>query len=216
MNRGSDKKLAMIELIKARGVTDSRVLDALTAVPRHLFVPETEQHHAYNDFPLPIGHGQTISQPYIVATMTILLGLRKGDKVLEVGLGSGYQAAVLAEMPEVAVYSIEIVPELARSAQERLINLGYTHIHCKLGDGYYGWPEEAPFDAIIVTAAPAEIPPRLIEQLAIGGRMVIPVGPAGGYQTLWRLVKRQDNTVDYLAEGGVAFVPFTGNGTRKS
>lgn len=206
----------MIELTKARGVTDTRVLDALMAVPRHLFIPDAKRQHAYDDFPLPIGHGQTISQPYIVATMTALLDLSKGDRVLEVGLGSGYQAAVLAEMPEVAVYSIEIVPELARSAQERLIKLGYKHVHCKLGDGYYGLPEEAPFDAIIGTTAPVKIPPPLIEQLAIGGRMVIPVGPAGGYQTLWRLVKRPDNTVDYFAEGSVAFVPFTGNGIRES
>jgi len=216
MSTIANKKLAMIELIKARGVTDSYVLDALMAVPRHLFVPTTEQHLAYDDFPLPIGHGQTISQPYIVATMTALLNLRKGDKVLEVGLGSGYQAAVLAEMPEVTVYSVEIVPELARSTQQLLSDLGYEHIHCKLGDGYYGWPEEAPFDAIIVTAAPAEIPPPLIEQLAIGGRMVIPVGPTGGRQTLWKLVKQPDKTVDYFAEGDVAFVPFTSNDTRES
>ena len=118
-------------------------------------------------------------------------------------------------MPVVSISVQEIVPALARSAQERLSDLGYKHIHCKLGDGYYGWPEEAPFDAIIVTTAPVEIPSPLIEQMTIGGRMVIPVGPAGGYQTLWRLVKRPDSTVDRFAEGGVAFVPFTGNGVRK-
>jgi len=216
MDTPSTKNLAMVKLIERRGITDSRVLDAMRTVPRHLFVPSTEQQRAYDDFPLPIGYGQTISQPYIVALMTELLELREGDKVLEVGMGSGYQAAILAEIPGVKVYTIEIIPELARDAEERLKKLGYENIRCKRADGYLGWPEEAPFNAIIVTAAPEEVPPPLIEQLAIGGRMVIPVGPPGGYQTLWKVVKQPDDTVEYSAEGGVAFVPFTGEGTKKN
>ncbi|NLE46508.1 MAG: protein-L-isoaspartate(D-aspartate) O-methyltransferase [Chloroflexi bacterium] len=202
----------MIELIKSRGVTNQAVLNAMQAVPRHVFVPEEERGYAYGDHPLPIGCGQTISQPYIVALMTDLLELRSGDKVLEVGLGSGYQAAVLAEMPGVEVFAIEIIPELAERAQERLASLGYTQIHCKQGDGYFGWPEEAPFNAIVVTAAPEKVPPPLEEQLAIGGRLVVPVGPPGGYQTLWKITRRADGTYHRLRHSGVAFVPFTGAG----
>jgi len=214
MDTTADRNRAMVELIRRRGVTDERVLNAMQTVPRHLFVPETAQRQAYSDFPLPIGHGQTISQPYIVALMTELLQLEEGDKVLEIGLGSGYQAAILAQIPGVEVYTMEIIPDIATKAEERLRLLGYENVHCRQGDGYYGWPEEAPFNAIIVTAAPGEVPSPLIAQLATGGRMVIPVGFAIGNQTLWRLIKNPDGTVTRSNEGGVAFVPFTGTGVR--
>ena len=206
----------VIETIERRGVTDEDVLDAMRTVPRHLFVPEGERNHAYGDYPLPIGYGQTISQPYIVALMTELLELREGDRVLEIGTGSGYQAAILAQIPSIEVYTIEIIPELAESAQERLKSLSYGHVHCKQADGYYGWPEHAPFDAIIVTAAPDHIPQPLADQLADGGRMVIPVGPPGGYQTLWKFVKQPDGELQAFNMGGVAFVPFTGTGVKQS
>ncbi|MFQ6102276.1 MAG: protein-L-isoaspartate(D-aspartate) O-methyltransferase [Anaerolineae bacterium] len=202
----------VIETIERRGITDEDVLRAMRSVPRHLFVSENEQDYAYGDYPLPIGYGQTISQPYIVALMTELLELKEGDKVLEIGTGSGYQAAILAEIPEVEVYTIEIIPELAGNARERLESLGYTDVHCKQGDGYYGWPEHAPFEAIIVTAAPDHVPQPLADQLAAGGRMVIPVGPPGGYQTLWKFVKQPDGELQAFNMGGVAFVPLTGEG----
>jgi len=205
----------VIETIERRGISDKDVLDAMRAVPRHLFVPEGSQDHAYGDYPLPIGYGQTISQPYIVALMTELLALKEGDKVLEIGTGSGYQAAILAEIPGIEVYTIEIIPELAESAHERLESLGYTSLHCQQGDGYYGWPEHAPFDAIIVTAAPDHLPPLLLDQLANGGQMVIPVGPPGGYQTLWKFVKSDDGELKALNMGGVAFVPLTGPGAEE-
>ena len=204
----------VIETIERRGITDEDVLNAMRAVPRHLFVPENERDHAYGDHPLPIGYGQTISQPYIVALMTDLLALKEGDKVLEIGTGSGYQAAILAEIPSVEVYTIEIIPELAESARERLESLGYTSLHCKQGDGYYGWAEHAPFDAIIVTAAPDHLPQTLVEQLASGGQMVIPIGPPGGYQTLWKFVKGAGGELQAFNMGGVAFVPFTGAGAE--
>ena len=200
----------VIETIERRGITDQDVLDAMRAVPRHLFVPEGEQNYAYGDHPLPIGYGQTISQPYIVALMTELLELKEGDKVLEIGTGSGYQAAILAEIPSIEVYTIEIIPELAERARQQLESLGYTSVHCQQADGYYGWPEEAPFDAIIVTAAPDHVPQPLVDQLAVGGRLVIPVGPPGGYQTLWKVVKQPDGEVKNYNMGGVAFVPLTG------
>ena len=206
----------VIETIERRGVTDKNILNAMRAVPRHLFVPEREKDFAYGDYPLPIGYGQTISQPYIVALMTELLELKEGDKVLEIGAGSGYQAAVLAEIPGVEVYTIEIIPELARSASERLRRLGYTDVHCKEGDGYYGWPEHAPFDAIIVTAAPDHAPQPLVDQLAEDGRLVIPIGPPGGYQTLWKFVKQPGGELQAFNMGGVAFVPFTGEGIKES
>lgn len=205
----------VVNTIRNRGVSDEDVLEAMENVPRHLFVPEDQQDQAYGDYPLPIGFGQTISQPYIVAMMTELLELKNGDKVLEVGTGSGYQAAVLAEMPGVDVYTVEIIPELAKRAEETLDGLGYTNVHCKQGDGYFGWPEHAPFDAIIVTAAPDHVPQPLREQLAVGGRMVIPIGPRGGYQTLWKFVKQSDGELKAYNEGGVAFVPFTGKGIRE-
>jgi protein-L-isoaspartate(D-aspartate) O-methyltransferase len=200
----------VIETIERRGVTDEQVLDAMRAVPRHLFVPESDRDYAYGDHPLPIGYGQTVSQPYIVALMTELLELKAGDKVLEVGTGSGYQAAILGQISGIEVYTIEIIPELAESARERLAGLGYTEIYCKQGDGYFGWLEHAPFDAIIVTAAPDHVPQPVAGQLAEGGRLVVPVGPPGGYQTLWKFVKQPDGELKAFNMGGVAFVPLTG------
>lgn len=164
------------EQIAGRGVENAAVLDALRQVPRHLFIPESVRDQAYEDFPLPIGEGQTISQPYIVALMTQLADLGPEDKVLEIGTGSGYQAAVLSRLAR-EVYSIEILEPLGRRAAGTLQRLGYDNVHVRVGDGYGGWPEEAPFDAILVTAAaPDQPPPPLEEQLKVGGRMVIPVG----------------------------------------
>ena len=183
------------------------VLNSMREVPRHLFVPKDLQHLAYEDMPLPIGYGQTISAPYMVARMTDLLELKPGEKVLEIGTGSGYQAAVLAQMGYVDVYSIEIVPELAQQAKERLNKIGYTKLHLCQGDGYFGWKEFAPFDAIIVTAAPDHLPQPLIQQLAEGGRMIIPIGPVGGYQTLWKFVNEKGELKAYNM-GGVRFVPL--------
>lgn len=164
------------EQIVARGIENAAVLDALRQVPRHLFIPENVRDQAYQDYPLPIGEGQTISQPYIVALMTQLADLEPDDKVLEIGTGSGYQAAVLSRLVD-EVYSIEILAPLGRRAADKLRRLGYDNVHVRIGDGYDGWPEEAPFDAILVTAAaPDQVPPPLEEQLEVGGRMVIPVG----------------------------------------
>jgi protein-L-isoaspartate(D-aspartate) O-methyltransferase len=198
----------VLEQIKGRGVTDDDVLRAISTVPRHLFVPPQYVNQAYGDHPLPIGHGQTISQPYMVAVMTDYLRLHRGSRVLEIGTGSGYQAAILAELTD-EVYSVEIIPALCEEARERLERLGYSKIHVKCDDGYYGWPEHGPYDAIIVTAAPDHIPQPLIEQLADGGRMVVPVGPPGAYQVLW-LVERQGQEVKTQRLMGVAFVPLTG------
>jgi protein-L-isoaspartate(D-aspartate) O-methyltransferase len=203
----------VVQTIEKRGVEDPEVLRAMRTVKRHLFVPKEYWGSAYQDQPLPIGYGQTISQPYIVAWMTELLELEPGAKVLEIGTGSGYQAAVLAELPDVEVYTIEIVPELADQVRERLDRLDYDEVHSKQGDGYYGWPEHAPFDAIVVTAAPDHLPQPLVEQLVDGGRLVIPIGPPGSYQTLWKFVKTGDEVQAYNM-GGVAFVPFTGNGVQ--
>src|SRR5512139_62433 len=173
--------------IKARGVKDPRVLAALLKVERHRFVPEKYLDSAYSDQPLPIGEGQTISQPYIVGLMTELLELKGNEKVLEIGTGSGYQAAILAELAK-EVYTIEIIESLASAAEKRLSELGYQNVRLKAGDGYLGWPDAAPFDAIIVTAAPDHIPKPLIEQLKEGGRMVVPVGTHA--QELIKIVKR--------------------------
>jgi protein-L-isoaspartate(D-aspartate) O-methyltransferase len=194
--------------IRQRGVRDPKVLSAMEAVPRDQFVPEDYVDAAYNDGPLPIGYGQTISQPYIVAVMTELLELEPGDRVLEIGTGSGYQAAILAEITD-EVYTVEIIPELAQSAWERLTSLGYDKITASNADGYYGWQEYSPYDAIIVTAAPDHIPQPLVEQLKDGGRMVIPVGPVGWYQTLW-LITKEGGETEYHNKGGVQFVPLTG------
>jgi len=200
------------EQIEARGVTNETVLEAMRAVPRHLLVPPRLRHRAYEDRPLPIGHDQTISQPYIVAFMTEILDPQPGDRVLEIGTGSGYQAAVLAEIVE-AVYSIEIVEPLAEQAARDLASIGYPNLHLRTGDGYLGWPEEAPFDAIIVTCAPEAVPQPLVEQLKEGGRMIIPVG--GETQELYLLEKR-DGAVEERAVLPVRFVPMTGRagGTR--
>ncbi|HET9587200.1 MAG TPA: protein-L-isoaspartate(D-aspartate) O-methyltransferase [Anaerolineales bacterium] len=207
-------RLELVERhIQGAGITDEDVLRAMRDVPRHEFVPAEYLDQAYDNHPLPIGYGQTISQPYIVAWMTELLELQPGEKVLEIGTGSGYQAAVLAELGYVEVYSIEIVPELAETAGTRLKDLGYTDVQVKQGDGYFGWPEYAPFDAIIVTAAPDHLPAPLAEQVAEGGRIVIPIGPAGLYQTLWKFVKDGGELTAY-SMGGVAFVPFTGPGVE--
>jgi protein-L-isoaspartate(D-aspartate) O-methyltransferase len=194
------------EQIEARGVRDPRVLAALLKVPRHLFVPGASIEQAYMDTPLPIGNGQTISQPYIVAVMTEALALRGGDKVLEVGTGSGYQAAVLAELGA-RVYSIEILAPLAREAAERLARLGYKNVSVRTGDGYRGWPEAAPFDGILVTAAAARIPEPLKEQLEDGGRLVLPVG--GPSQELL-VVARRGKTYSTERLFPVRFVPMTG------
>jgi protein-L-isoaspartate(D-aspartate) O-methyltransferase len=210
----NQRRMEMVEkTIEARDISDLEVLEAMRAVPRHLFVPSDFIEAAYADHPLPIGYGQTISQPYIVAWMTELLELKPGEKVLEIGTGSGYQAAVLAELEGVEVYTIEIVPELAEIAANRLEGLGYSKVKIMQGDGYYGWPEYAPFDAIIVTAAPDHLPGPLVEQLTEGGRLVIPIGPPGGYQTLWKFVKEGGDVTAY-SMGGVVFVPFTGEGIK--
>jgi protein-L-isoaspartate(D-aspartate) O-methyltransferase len=197
--------------IKARGVKDPRVLSAISKVERHLFVPESLESSAYGDQPLPIGEGQTISQPYIVALMTELLELKGEERVLEIGTGSGYQAAVLAELAK-EVYTIEIVESLAASAKERLLRLGYRDIHVMAGDGYLGWPQAAPFDAIMVTAAPDHIPQPLLDQLKEGGRLVLPVG--SHYQTLKKIVKRS-GSIETTDTVPVLFVPMTGEGVRK-
>lgn len=210
-----DQRQKMVHIIQAYGVENEHVIRAMGTVPRHAFVPDDYLSQAYADHPLPIGYGQTISQPYIVAWMTDLLELNPGDIVLEIGTGSGYQAAILAELGYVEVYSIEIVPELAQSAAARLQKLGYEQIYLKEGDGYYGWEEFAPYDAIIVTAAPDHLPAPLVSQLAPGGCIVIPIGPPGGYQTLWRFVNEKNGLKAYNM-GGVRFVPFTGGGAAQS
>lgn len=189
-------------------VRDKAVLEAMGKVPRQEFVAPGMKSQAYADSPLPIGHGQTISQPYIVAKMTELLNLGKGGKVLEVGSGSGYHAAVVAEIAD-EVYTIEIVKPLAEEATERLKRLGYDNVQVRYGDGYYGWPEKGPFDGIIVTAAASHIPPPLIEQLKPGGRMVIPVGPPFGPQQLVVAEKKADGALVQRSVMGVRFVPFT-------
>jgi protein-L-isoaspartate(D-aspartate) O-methyltransferase len=194
------------EQLVARGITDTRVLEAMRAVPRHEFVPAASRTQAYADSALPIGEGQTISQPYIVALMTEAAAVRRDDRVLEVGTGSGYQAAVLAALGA-DVYSIEIVEPLARRAAETLRRLGYGGVHLRQGDGYAGWPDAAPFDAIVVTAAPPRVPPALVAQLAPGGRLVIPVGE--DEQELQVMV-RGPSGVETRRIAPVRFVPMVG------
>jgi protein-L-isoaspartate(D-aspartate) O-methyltransferase len=197
------------------GITDSEVIEVMGRVPRHEFVPENLEQLAYLNRPLPIGYGQTISQPYIVALMTQELEISKEDKILEIGTGSGYQAAVLAEMGA-QVYTIEIIGPLAEQAERRFRDLGYSQIETRHADGYYGWREESPFNAIIVTAAPDHVPPPLLEQLKQGGVMVIPVGPVGGYQELWKIRRTGENEFERSSLGGVQFVPFTRLGEEPS
>jgi protein-L-isoaspartate(D-aspartate) O-methyltransferase len=192
--------------IEERGISDPVVLGAMRRVARHLFVPPEIVDEAYEDRPLPIGYDQTISQPYIVALMTELLSVKRGDKVLEVGTGSGYQAAVLAEIVD-SVWTIEILEPLAKSAEERLKKLGYRNVTVRCGDGYGGWRARAPFDAIMVTAAPEQIPLPLIEQLKEGGRMVIPVGPAFSIQSLY-LVEKREGKITTHNVAAVRFVPM--------
>ncbi len=212
-------RLAMVDEIKSEtrwlGIDfgkkelDEATLAAMRKVPRHEFVSQELQAKAYDNRPLPIGYGQTISQPFIVAFMTDLLRLKPGDSVLEVGTGSGYQAAILAELAK-SVYTIEIIPELAKEASERLRRLGYGNVETRIGDGHYGWPEHAPFDAIIVTAAPTQIPSPLVEQLKPGGRMVIPVGGRFMMQYLVLVEKEQHGKASMRELLPVEFVPLTG------
>ena len=192
--------------IESRGIKNPRVLAALREVERHRFVPEPLTLQAYRDGPLPIGHGQTISQPYIVAAMTELLDPQPGDKILDVGTGSGYQAAVLSKLVS-EVYGIEIVPELAQSAQKRLSSLGYDNVHVTTGDGWKGLPEHAPFDGIVVAAAAEEMVAPLVEQLAVGGKLVIPVGTRLGFQEL-RVVEATKRGYKERGLYPVAFVPL--------
>jgi len=213
------KRAAMIKEIEGdvragygyleKDALDENVIGALGSVPRHEFVPRNMREAAYENRPLPIGHGQTISQPYIVAIMTNLLQVGKSDRVLEIGTGSGYQIAVLATLVEKA-YSIEIIEPLGRQAKQRLQRLGYENIELKIADGYYGWPEEAPFDAIMVTAAASHIPPPLIKQLKPGGRMLIPVGSRFMVQELLLVQKSATGEISTRQLLPVAFVPLTG------
>ena len=209
--RLSEARLHMVsEQIEARGVADPRVLAAMRAVPRHEFVPAAARAHAYEDRPLDIGHGQTISQPYVVAAMTELAAPGAGARVLEVGTGSGYQAAVLAQMGA-QVYTIEILEPLATQAARTLERLGYGSVQVRHGDGYRGWPEAAPFDAIVVTAAAPRVPPDLLAQLAVGGRLVIPVGSA--FQEL-QVHTKTEQGVEVRSVLPVRFVPMTGEVRR--
>jgi protein-L-isoaspartate(D-aspartate) O-methyltransferase len=201
------RKQMVHKQIKARGIEDQRVLQAMLDVPRHEFVPAKYGHYSYDDSPLPIGHGQTISQPYIVALMTEELNLNSAHRVLEVGTGSGYQAAVLSKIVK-EVYTVEIVEPLGLEAKARLERLGYENIEVKIGDGYEGWDEHAPFDRVIVTCAPTEIPQPLVDQLVEGGIMVIPVGTAG-FQYLYR-VKKYMGEAETEQVIPVSFVPLTG------
>jgi protein-L-isoaspartate(D-aspartate) O-methyltransferase len=216
-------RLAMVEDVRRhvaetraelqRTDLDPRVAEALRTVPRHEFVPAEQRRRAYDDRPLPIGYGQTISQPYIVAVMTDLLDIRPGQRVLEIGTGSGYQAAVLAQMGA-QVYTIEIIPELGNAARERLKRLGYERVEARVGDGYYGWEERAPFDAIIVTAAANHIPPPLLAQLKTDGRMVIPLGNPFGAQQLLTVRKDKDGRTTTRKTVPVRFVALTGRAQR--
>jgi len=192
--------------LRGEGIADARVLAAMAKVPRHEFVPPGLRSEAYANRPLPIGEGQTISQPLVVAMMSEKLKLRGGEKVLEIGTGSGYQAAVLAELG-CDVYSIEILPDLAAQAQARLERLGYK-VHVRAGDGFFGWPEAAPFDAVIITAATPEIPEGLVQQLADGGRIILPLGRGDGQSLV--LGTKRPSGLELKSFGGVAFVPMTG------
>jgi protein-L-isoaspartate(D-aspartate) O-methyltransferase len=208
-----DRQRMIAEDIKGRGVESEPVLKAMGEVPRELFVPLRYRGSAYADNPLPIGEGQTISQPYVVALMTEALKLRPSDKVLEIGTGSGYQAAVLAEIAG-EVYTIEIRETLAQSAEERLEKLGYRNVHVKYADGYFGWPEHAPFDAIIITAAVNHIPPSLIKQLKDGGKLIVPLGQTTFYQTLTLATKLEGGEMRLVQMSPVRFVPMVGEALK--
>jgi protein-L-isoaspartate(D-aspartate) O-methyltransferase len=202
----------LVEHLRKQGIKDEAVLKAMLKVPRHLFVPEEHRHLSYEDMALPIGEGQTISQPYVVAFMTQALELKPTDKVLEIGTGSGYQAAILAELAR-EVYTIEIIPTLAKRAKETLEKLGYKNVKIKVGDGYFGWKEHSPFDAIIVTCAPEEIPQPLIEQLKEGGRMVIPVGKR--YIQQLYVLRKEGGKLIKRAVLDVLFVPMLGEAQKR-
>jgi protein-L-isoaspartate(D-aspartate) O-methyltransferase len=205
-DRDAERRRMVDEQLLARDIKDARVLDAMRRVPRHEFVPEERQSQAYFDSPLPIGHGQTISQPYIVAFMTQALEISPEHRVLEIGTGSAYQAAILATLAK-EVYTIEIVAPLAERARETLTRLGYRNVQVRSGNGYFGWPEQAPFDRIMVTAAPDEVPSALVEQLKVNGLMAIPVGTIT--QEL-RILRRTVSGIETLATLPVRFVPMTG------
>lgn len=205
-DRADERQSMVRDQILARGIKDPATIAALGKVPRHEFVPEEQSSFAYDDRPLPIGHGQTISQPYIVAFMTEIVSPGPGKRILEIGTGSGYQAAILAATGA-SVFTVEIIPELAISSRERLQQLGYRNVNVKNGDGYYGWPSFAPFDAIVVTAATEFIPPPLLEQLADGGLMIIPVGSPFFIQTLM-LVQKKGQEIISTSMMPVRFVPF--------
>jgi len=207
--RVQERERMVARQIQARDVRDPNVLEAMRIVPRHAFMPFSQQPYAYGDYPRPIGFDQTISQPYIVAFMTEALQLKHNSKVLEIGTGSGYQAAVCAEIAD-EVYTIEIVEELAKRAKEDLEELGYINVFVKYGDGFFGWPEKAPFDAIIGTAAAGRIPEPLLEQLKPGGRMILPYGSPGGLQYLVVITKDKDGKISKKNVMPVRFVPMTG------
>jgi len=208
------ERKAMVESqVASRGVRDPAVLKALRTVPRHLFIPPELRGEAYGDYPLPIGEGQTISQPYIVALMTESLELKKGDKVLEIGTGSGYQAAVISLLAR-TVFTIEISDSLARRAAATLAKLGYPNVHVRSGDGFFGWPEEAPFDAVIVTCAVDHVPGLLFDQLAEDGRLILPLGDPRTFQTLTLVTKKSGKMVTRRITE-VRFVPMTGEAQKK-
>ncbi|MCF6159409.1 MAG: protein-L-isoaspartate(D-aspartate) O-methyltransferase [wastewater metagenome] len=201
------RKRMVKEQLVSRGIKDKRVLEAMETVPRHLFIPEERRSLSYSDQPVPIGFGQTISQPYIVAYMTELLTLDKDNTVLEIGTGSGYQAAILSELVK-EIYTIEVVEKLGRETMEKLESMGYTNVNVKIGDGYKGWPEHAPFDRIIVTAAAKYIPQPLIDQLKPGGRMIIPVGGVYEIQDLMLITKDASSNITKKSLAPVSFVPL--------
>lgn len=211
-DRAAEREAMVKRQLAARDIHDKRVLDAMRQVPRHLFIPENGRREAYQDHPVPIGLRQTISQPYIVAYMTQALKLQPEDRVLEIGTGSGYQAAILGELVR-EVYSIEIIPQLGARSRKLLVQLGYDNIQVRIGDGYKGWPEKEPFDAIIVTAAPPQVPQPLLDQLKVGGRMIIPVGK---FNQGLLLITRTATGYDRRNVMPVRFVPMTGEAQNKS
>lgn len=208
-----DRRQMIERDIEGRGITDKRVINAMSEIPRERFVPSRYRGSAYADHPIPIGEGQTISQPYVVALMTEVLSLKPADRVLEIGTGSGYQAAVLAEIAA-EVYTIEIRETLAKRSESLLRELEYDNVHVKHADGYFGWEEHAPFDAIIITAAVNHIPPPLIKQLKDGGRLILPLGSTTFFQTL-TLATKEGNEMRLVQMGPVAFVPMTGRAQER-